>query len=64
TPGFKAYQQQIVKNSAALADGLTRRGMKLVSGGPSSIPPMSSAATALRASVRMTARVSGPPKVR
>ena len=31
---------------------------------PSSIPPMSSAATALRASVRMTARVSGPPKVR
>ena len=33
TPGFKAYQQQIVKNSAALADGLTRRGMKLVSGG-------------------------------
>ena len=33
TPGFKAYQQQIVKNSAALADGLTRRGLKLVSGG-------------------------------
>ena len=32
-PGFKAYQQQVVKNSAALADGLTRRGMKLVSGG-------------------------------
>ncbi|MBD5134016.1 MAG: serine hydroxymethyltransferase [Clostridiales bacterium] len=33
TPGFKAYQQQILKNSAALADGLTKRGMKLVSGG-------------------------------
>ena len=32
-PGFKAYQQQVVKNSAALAEGLTRRGMKLVSGG-------------------------------
>ena len=33
TPEFKAYQEQIVKNSAALADGLTKRGMKLVSGG-------------------------------
>ncbi len=33
SPEFKAYQQQIVKNSAALAEGLTRRGMKLVSGG-------------------------------
>ena len=33
TPEFKAYQQQIVKNSAALAEGLTKRGMKLVSGG-------------------------------
>ena len=33
TPEFKAYQQQIVKNSTALADGLTRRGIKLVSGG-------------------------------
>ncbi len=32
-PEFKIYQQQVVKNSAALADGLTRRGMKLVSGG-------------------------------
>ena len=32
-PEFKAYQQQVVKNSAALADGLTKRGMKLVSGG-------------------------------
>lgn len=33
TPEFKAYQGQIVKNSAALADGLVKRGMKLVSGG-------------------------------
>ena len=32
-PEFKAYQQQVVKNSAALADGLVKRGMKLVSGG-------------------------------
>jgi len=32
-PEFKAYQQQIVKNSAALAEGLVKRGMKLVSGG-------------------------------
>lgn len=33
TPEFKTYQQQIVKNSAALAQGLVKRGMKLVSGG-------------------------------
>ena len=32
-PEFKAYQQQIIKNSAALAHGLTSRGIKLVSGG-------------------------------
>ena len=32
-PEFKAYQQQVVKNAAALANGLTGRGMKLVSGG-------------------------------
>ena len=32
-PEFKAYQQQVVKNSAALAEGLIKRGMKLVSGG-------------------------------
>ncbi len=32
-PEFKAYQQQVVKNSAALAQGLVKRGMKLVSGG-------------------------------
>ena len=33
TDGFKAYQQQIVKNAKALANGLVSRGHKLVSGG-------------------------------
>jgi len=33
TPAFKAYQDQIVKNAAALAQGLLSRGLKLVSGG-------------------------------
>jgi glycine hydroxymethyltransferase len=32
-PTFKAYQQQIVKNAAALADGVKRNGFRLVSGG-------------------------------
>ena len=32
-PEFKTYQQQVVKNADALADGLVKRGMKLVSGG-------------------------------
>ncbi|MBQ9680499.1 MAG: serine hydroxymethyltransferase [Ruminococcus sp.] len=32
-PEFKAYAEQIVKNCAALADGLVKRGHKLVSGG-------------------------------
>ena len=32
-PAFKAYQQQIVKNAAALADGMKRNGYRLVSGG-------------------------------
>ena len=32
-PEFKVYQQQVVDNAAALADGLVKRGMKLVSGG-------------------------------
>jgi glycine hydroxymethyltransferase len=32
-PGFKIYQQQIVKNAAALADGMKRNGYRLVSGG-------------------------------
>ena len=33
TPQFKAYQQQVVNNASALADGLVANGMKLVSGG-------------------------------
>ena len=33
TPEFKAYQQQIVENAQALANGLVARGHKLVSGG-------------------------------
>ena len=33
TPEFKAYQHQIRLNAAALAKGLTDRGLKLVSGG-------------------------------
>ena len=32
-PSFKAYQQQIVKNAAALADGMKRNGYRLDSGG-------------------------------
>ncbi|WP_405342344.1 serine hydroxymethyltransferase [Ruminococcus sp.] len=32
-PEFKAYAEQIVKNCKALADGLIKRGHKLVSGG-------------------------------
>jgi glycine hydroxymethyltransferase len=32
-PGFKAYQQQIVKNAAALAEGMKRNGFRIVSGG-------------------------------
>jgi glycine hydroxymethyltransferase len=32
-PAFRAYQQQVVKNARALADGLTARGFRLVSGG-------------------------------
>ena len=32
-PEFKEYSEQIVKNAAALAEGLTKRGLKLVSGG-------------------------------
>ena len=33
TPEFKEYQQQVVKNAAALADELQARGLRLVSGG-------------------------------
>jgi glycine hydroxymethyltransferase len=32
-PGFKTYQQQIVKNAKALAEGMKRNGYRLVSGG-------------------------------
>ena len=36
TPEFKAYQQQVVKNAAALADELTKRGLRIVSSGTQS----------------------------
>ncbi len=32
-PGFKTYQEQIVRNAAALAAGMIRNGFRLVSGG-------------------------------
>ena len=32
-PAFKGYQQQIVLNAAALAEGMKRNGFRLVSGG-------------------------------
>jgi glycine hydroxymethyltransferase len=32
-PSFKAYQEQIVKNAAALAEGMKRNGFRLVGGG-------------------------------
>ncbi len=32
-PGFKTYQQQIVRNAVALAEGMKRNGFRLVSGG-------------------------------
>ncbi len=32
-PGFKTYQQQIVKNARALAEGLKRNAYRLISGG-------------------------------
>jgi glycine hydroxymethyltransferase len=32
-PSFKTYQQQIVKNAAALANGMKRNGYRLISGG-------------------------------
>ncbi|MFK7964533.1 MAG: serine hydroxymethyltransferase [Burkholderiaceae bacterium] len=31
-PSFKAYQQAVLDNAAALADGLTERGLRIVSG--------------------------------
>jgi len=33
TPEFKAYQEQVLRNSAHLADEMTKRGYQLVSGG-------------------------------
>jgi len=33
TPDFKAYAQQVLKNSKALCDELLKRGYKIVSGG-------------------------------
>ena len=33
SPAFKAYQQQIVKNAAAMAERFTKNGVRLVSGG-------------------------------
>ncbi len=32
TPEFKAYQQQVVKNAQIVADTLTQRGLRIVSG--------------------------------
>ena len=32
-PEFRTYQEQVVKNCRTLAEGLTRRGIRLVSGG-------------------------------
>ena len=32
-PSFKSYQQQVVKNAVALADGMKRNGFRLISGG-------------------------------
>jgi glycine hydroxymethyltransferase len=32
SPEFKAYQQQVVRNAAAMADTLTQRGLRIVSG--------------------------------
>jgi len=32
-PGFKVYQQQIVRNAKALADGMSRNNYRLISGG-------------------------------
>jgi glycine hydroxymethyltransferase len=31
-PEYKEYQQQVIKNAAAMADALTKRGLRIVSG--------------------------------
>lgn len=38
-PAFKAYQEQVLRNSKALAAGLEKRGFSLVSGGALPSPP-------------------------
>jgi glycine hydroxymethyltransferase len=35
-PDFKAYQQQVIKNAQIVADTLTQRGLRIVSGGTQS----------------------------
>jgi glycine hydroxymethyltransferase len=35
-PGFKAYQQQVIKNAQIVAETLTQRGLRIVSGGTQS----------------------------
>lgn len=35
-PGFKTYQEQVVKNAKVIADTLTERGLRIVSGGTQS----------------------------
>jgi glycine hydroxymethyltransferase len=35
-PGFKTYQQQVVKNAQIVAETLTQRGLRIVSGGTQS----------------------------
>ncbi|MGA0711966.1 MAG: serine hydroxymethyltransferase [Burkholderiaceae bacterium] len=35
-PAFKAYQQQVIANAQAMASALTRRGLRIVSGGTES----------------------------
>ena len=37
-PEFRDYQKQIIKNAAAMADELTRQGLRLVSGGTGQPP--------------------------
>lgn len=36
TPEFKAYQEQVVKNAAVMAEQLMQRGLRIVSGGTES----------------------------
>ena len=36
TPEFKAYQEQVVKNAKVVAETLTQRGLRIVSGGTQS----------------------------